>query len=611
MAGMARYTAESKERVRDAVDMVDLVQTRTELRRSGATEMVGLCPFHDERTPSFGVNPVDKVYYCYGCQAAGDAFTFVMETEGVDFKGALELLADRCGVALEAEAEDPREAERRRRRERLMALLERTAGFYERVLWEADEARAAREYLLGRGLEESVLRAFRVGYSPSAWDRVLVGSRRSGFSERELLDAGLAALSQRSRQAFDRFRGRIMFPLADGRGRVIGFGARAMRDEQGAKYINTAEGELYHKGRQLYGAHLARAHASRRGEVIVCEGYTDVIALHQAGLENSVGIMGTSMTAEQVTELRRMAGRVLLALDADAAGQRAMERAARVAAERGLELRVVALPAGADPADLVRDEGAERVQERMGDSVAFVRFRVERVLAAGDARSAEGRDRILGELRPLLAGLAPGAMREELLRMVAGQLALPDTVLASLVHDPAGAVRGGAGPRGGDGSRPDGEAASGGAGNGGPPARVPPPDRREQAERTFLARCIALPESGGRALAELDVEGTFFSRLSRRAATHLREHLDAPLEGIAADDGEMAALMAELTVRAREPTSEATLELERLQLELARLDREIVAARQADRGDVATLATRRAQVKVAVDRAVERLLEAG
>ena len=265
---MARYTSDSKQRVRDAVDMVDLVSGRTELRRAGANRMTGLCPFHDERTPSFGIDPVEKLYHCFGCQASGDAFTFVMETEGVDFKGALELLADRYGVQLEAEAEDPREAERRGRRERLVALLERTAAFYERYLWESEEAGRAREYLTGRGLGEEVLREFRIGYAPSAWDRVLLASRRGGFDERELLEAGLAQRSRGSGRPYDRFRERIMFPLDDARGRVLGFGARAMRENQGPKYLNSPEGELYHKGRQLYGVRLARAHASRAGSVV-------------------------------------------------------------------------------------------------------------------------------------------------------------------------------------------------------------------------------------------------------------------------------------------------------------------------------------------------------
>jgi len=362
---VAFYTRESKDRVRDAVDFVELVSARTELRRAGPARYEGLCPFHEERSPSFGIDPGQKVYYCFGCQASGDVFTFVQETEGVDFKGALELLADRFAVELEREEEDPKQAERRRQRERLLELLTRTAAYYERCLWEAEEAKAAREYLESRGLAEEILREFHVGYSPSAWDRVLLASRRGGFTEQELYATGLAQRSKENGRPYDRFRGRIMFPLADVRGRVLGFGARAMREEQKPKYLNTSDNDVYHKGSHLYGADLARAHAARAGQAILCEGYTDVIALHQAGLRNTVGSMGTALTAEQVGELARMAQTVLLALDADSAGQEAMLKAAGLAAKRKLELRVVALPAGTDPADLVQRDGARRSARRL------------------------------------------------------------------------------------------------------------------------------------------------------------------------------------------------------------------------------------------------------
>ena len=194
-----RYSPDSRDRVFAAVDMVSLVGSRVELRRAGVNSYFGNCPFHDERTGSFHVSPDERLYHCFGCNAAGDAFTFVMETEGLDFKGALESLADRFGVALETVEEDPRAQEQRRRTERLHELLGRTAAFYERTLWEAGEAAGAREYLAGRGLEQATLRAFRVGYAPDAWDRVLTGSRRAGFDEQELVDAGLVRRSARSR----------------------------------------------------------------------------------------------------------------------------------------------------------------------------------------------------------------------------------------------------------------------------------------------------------------------------------------------------------------------------------------------------------------------------
>ncbi len=294
----------------------------------GPARYEGLCPFHDERTPSFGIDPAQKVYYCFGCQASGDVFTFVQETEGVDFKGALELLAERYGVELQREEEDPREAERRKRRERLLELLDRTAAYYERYLWESEEAARAREYLQGRGLGEEILREFRVGYAPSAWDRVLLASRRGGFSEQELYDDGPGAALEGERPARTTASARgSCSRWRTSAGGCSGFGARAMREEQRPKYLNTSDNDVYHKGLHLYGADLARAHATQAGEVILCEGYTDVIALHQAGMRNAVGLMGTALTGEQVGELARMAQTVLLALDADSAGQEAMLRA--------------------------------------------------------------------------------------------------------------------------------------------------------------------------------------------------------------------------------------------------------------------------------------------
>jgi DNA primase len=594
---MARYTQASKDRVRDAVDFVELVSARTDLRRAGANSYTGLCPFHDERSPSFDIDPAQKLYYCFGCQAAGDVFTFVQETENVDFNGALELLADRCGVELEREREDPREAQRRRGRERLLELLTRTSAYYERCLWDSDEALRAREYLLGRGLGEEVLREFHVGYAPSAWDRVLTGSLRGGFTEAELYASGLAQRSQQNGRPYDRFRARIMFPLADMRGRVLGFGARALRDEQRPKYLNTSDNTIYHKGAHLYGAHLARTHAARAGQTILCEGYTDVIALHQAGMRNAVGLMGTALTPEQVGGLVRMAPTVLLALDADSAGQEAMLRAATLASRRKLELRVVPLPAGTDPAELVQREGAAAIERTIEASVPFVRFRVTRVLDSGDHGSPEGRDKMLDELRPVFATLPPSALRMELTRLVSERLDLPESLAERTLAAGGGAAA--------QGTRSAPEES------GGRPRtpRAAVVSRGESTERAFLAQCIVEPGPGAQALAELDPAAHFTSDGLRRAALHLREHLANPGAGLPEDDPELSALLAELVVQAgRESPRPGMLESQRMQLELARLDRRIRAARAQGSGEVSELARRRAEVKRAFEQAYERAL---
>jgi DNA primase len=595
---VARYTDDSRDRVRDAVDMVDLVGTRVELRRAGVNRFEGLCPFHDERTPSFGINPAEKLYYCFGCGEGGDAFKFVQLTEGVGFAGALEYLADRYGVALEVVEEDPAAAQRRAERERLLELLERTAAFYVRYLWDSDEAGHAREYLAGRGLDEGALREFRVGYAPSAWDKVLVASRRAGFSDRELVAAGLASRSQKEGRTYDRFRRRIMFPLCDQRGRVLGFGARAMGADQKPKYLNSSDGVVYHKGRHLFGADIARAPAAKAGVVIVAEGYTDVIAMHQAGLRHTVGLMGTALTDEQVGELARLAPTVLLALDADAAGQEAMLRGARVAARRNLALRVVPLPPGSDPADLVGQEGARAMADRVDASVPFVRFRVERELAAGDLSSAEGKDAVIAALRPVFAQIPASAMREDLVGLVADRTELAPALVASwLAQGPAPAQ----GP---------GATGANGASQRRPAMPQPALDAAGRAERAFLAQCLASPVAGRQALDEMDIAAEFSSDLTRRAAEHVQAQLAGGRVALPEGDDELARLVAALTVLSGGMrNSEAAVEGERLSLEVQRVKREIEVAKAAAAGDVGRLVALRQELERRRDGAIARAIE--
>ena len=588
----------------DAVDMVSLVSSRTELRRHGVNSYFGLCPFHDERTPSFHVSPDEKLYHCFGCQASGNAFTFVMEIEGVDFSAALEMLAKRSGVQLQTEREDPQAQARRSRRERLYTLMERVTAYYARYLWEARESATAREYLVERGLSEQILREFRVGFSPSAWDRILVASRGAGFSDDELIAAGLA---QRSRSApgriYDRFRARIMFPCADLRGRAVGFGARAMRENQPPKYLNTAEGELYHKREILYGVEVARAAAARAGEVILVEGYTDVLALHEAGLNNALGIMGTSLTEEQVGALQKIAPVLILCLDADTAGQEAMVRAASLAGARKLELRVVPLPAGHDPADLVGLEGADALRDRVQRAIPFADFQVQRIVERPDVRSAEGRDHAMRELRPIFAAIPQGLRRDELGRRVAGLLSLRSDQLAELLGRQERPAR----------TEPSRSATA---------SRLESVDPAVRGERAFLALCLALPSAGEQALEAIDLDEHITSARLRRAAKHLAGRLDHPLGGLPPDDDELARTVADLVKRAGQAGTVRPehVEQQRLYLERARLERAIRRAlttssvtggrspRQADGGrDVQGLAREKEAVRAAIQELDARL----
>jgi DNA primase len=587
---VSRYTADSRDRVLAAVDMVALVSARTELRRAGVNSYFGLCPFHQERSGSFHVRPDEKHYHCFGCQVSGDPFDFVMETEGLDFKAALETLSERFGIKLETEDEDPGAAARRERRARLHSLLGRATTYYSRYLWEASEAEPARAYLLGRGLEEQTLREFRVGYAPSAWDRILRASRTSGYRDEELLATGLAQRSRnRPGQVYDRFRERIMFPAVDARGRVHGFGARAMRENQRPKYLNTSDGELYHKREVLFGIDLARSAAARADRMILVEGYTDVLALHQAGVRNAVGIMGTALTEEQVSELERIAHVLELCLDADRAGQDAMLRAARLAKARQLELRVVGLPEGTDPAALVEQEGAAALRTLVESSKPFVVFHVDRILERADTGSAEGRDRALEELRPLLDEVPPSILRDELVRRVAGRLELTEGRLTTLLSTRGPVSARGVGVPPSNGSR------------GG---RAPDPGRGPRPERTFLALCIALPEPGAAALAEIDPDQLLTSESLRRAARHLVGRTGTPLADLPPDDEELARTVAELvSLAGRMPdVSPERLEYNRLVLDFERLGRAILRSRVEGGGGAGELAAERERVQAAMRR---------
>ncbi len=596
---MPLYTDDSIERLRQTVDMAELVGAKTELKRSGQ-QLMGICPFHDERSPSFSVDPVQKVFHCFGCSEGGDLFKFVQLTEGLNFREAVESLSDRYGVPMELTEEDPQAAQRREKRDRLLELLERTAAFYVRNLWESPEAEESREYLKSRGLDEALLREFRVGYAPSAWDKVLVASRQKGYSEEELWDAGLTAKNQKG-NVYDRFRRRITFPLCDSRGRVLGFGARAVGADQQPKYLNSSENAVFHKGRQVYAADLARAAAAKSGEVILCEGYTDVIAMHQAGLRNTVGLMGTALTEDQVSELARMAPVVALALDADSAGQEAMIRAAKVAEGRKLELRVVPLPAGNDPADIVQQEGPEAITELVAGSVPFVRFRVDRALLLADLETAEGKDRAVSELAPIITPLPASAMRDELTELAAAALGVSGAKLTEWL----GRARPLPAPE------PSAPPVASGDGDDQPPRPATTViDPGARVERAFLVQCLADAAVGREALAAMDLEADFVSPVFLRAAqlilaTPAGSEVHAPPE-----DEELSRTIAELQVRAiQNASSNAALKAEGLRLRAARTEREIVVAQQDDPKLLVALVEQRESLRDQIEREVEESLE--
>jgi len=342
---VARIKDSSVEAVRQGADFVAVVEERTPLRKVGGRYQ-GRCPFHEERTPSFSVNPVDKLYHCFGCHKGGDMIEFVRETQGLDFVGAVEWLGDRFRIPIEYEESSPAEDAKRKRRERLLALLEDAASFYERYLWDSPAGSYARDYLAGRGLREEICREFRLGLA-LAGTTLTRKAAEKGYSLEELRATGLSGARG------DYFQRRLLFPLADARGRVLGFQARRLHDDDPmqAKYVNTQESELFTKGAVVYGLDKARAAISREDRACVVEGNTDAIALRQAGFEPVVACMGTALTEAQLRELKRLTRKLWLAFDGDAAGGAATLRGMELADRQGFEVKVVALPPGQDPAD--------------------------------------------------------------------------------------------------------------------------------------------------------------------------------------------------------------------------------------------------------------------
>lgn len=592
---MARITSESIERVRDAADIVELISAHTDLRRQGE-RFTGLCPFHEERTPSFSVNPTEKLYYCFGCEAGGDVFNFLAEKEGLDFPDAVEALADRFGVEIEREHEDPEAEKERQRRARLGSLLDRTAAFYAKYLTDSPKAAKARDYLAGRKLGPEILSAFGVGYAPSAWDQVLTRSQQAGFSVEELLAAGLIQKGKTGGH-YDRFRSRITFPVRDPRGRVLGFGARALRPDTKPKYLNSPEGTLYRKSRTLFGIDLARGPIARSSTAIVVEGYTDVLALHGAGIEQAVAVMGTAITPEQLGILAGHAEEVVLALDADRAGREAMLRAQRVAAGRRVRLRVAAMPTGEDPAELVAAGEADRFRSLVEHAEDLPVFHVHEILEEADTSSATGRDRALDEAVPVLASMPETITRDELVREVADRLdANPGLVSRRMRAAPKAHTT--AERRPADDSPAQQPGADRPAASPHRPARtaVPPTGSRERREQALLAMCIAEPGKGRTYIDRL-TDRHFSSEANRRALVWLRDHLETPLAGLPRDDDELEPVITRLVMSAdREPASTDAMELNFLELERGMVEDQISVASSAGGDPPVELQRRRAEL---------------
>ena len=507
--------------------MVEVVSARTALRKAGG-RYVGRCPFHDERTPSFSVNAPDKLYYCFGCGKGGDVVSFVRETENLDFVEAIEFLAERFRLQLEYEESSPAADDARRRRERLYAVLDQAATFFEKNLWDSVAGEPVRAYIASRGLGEAIAKEFRLGLSPGRG--LAAKAKESGFVDTELRAAGL--VNQRGN---DYFPPRLMFPLADARGRIIGFQARKLREDDPlrGKYVNSPEGELFHKSAILYGLHLARPSIAKEDRAVVVEGNTDVIALRQAGLEPVVASMGTALTEAHLRELKRLTKRLYLCFDSDAAGEEATLRGMELAVGEGFDVKVVSLPKGQDPAD-----APAGFADRLAGASSYLVHRVRLELAR-----ASDRQEAFVRTREVLAKAADSPERQEALRIIGDALDLPRETLAGIA--PA-----------------HGSGRTGGA----VPQRLL--DAGARLERDALAACLAHPQLR-EGLRQLGAE-LFDDELHRRFRAVLVD--DAP------EDADLVALHAELDARIeRERVTERNGTERLLQLRERKLRRELAA----------------------------------
>lgn len=406
------------ERVRQSTNLVAMFEAVTTVKKSGASWQA-ICPFHSEKTPSLSIDPGRGLFHCFGCDEGGDVFTFLQLTEGLEFREALQELADRAGITLAATPGADRNREKRRR---LLDAVEEAGRFYRDFFNQSKEreAAAARDYVRGRGYGREIVEKFGLGFSPPGWDALSRYLHQQGFAERVILEAGLAKRNREGR-LFDHIRGRLIFPIRNVSGALVGFGGRALGDEQ-PKYLNTPETPLYKKSELLYGLDMARAEISRAGRAVVVEGYTDVIAFHLADYPAAVATCGTALGKRHLELLGRFASTIILAFDADAAGERAAVRGEelRISSNLDLDLRVAMMPAGQDPADLVKEQdGPQLLREHVEQSESMVRFHVRAILNRHDLKDEVSQGRAMSEAAPLIALRPNSGERDQLAGYVA------------------------------------------------------------------------------------------------------------------------------------------------------------------------------------------------
>jgi DNA primase len=414
------------ERVRAAQPISAVIGTYIALKRVGRNH-VGLCPFHGEKTPSFNVRDETGRYKCFGCGASGDVFKFVQETERVDFVGAVEHLAGKSGITLAYTTGGP--SRDRQRNKELLGVMERAVEWYHQRLLTSPDAKAARDYLRSRGLAGDVARQFRLGWAPDEWDALSV---ELGASADMMRDCGLAFTNSRGRQQ-DSFRARVMFPIFKESGEAVAFGGRILPGSNDpAKYKNSAESRIYAKSRTLYGLNWAKAEVVKTDEIVVCEGYTDVIGFHRSGLTRAVATCGTALTEDHVRLIKRFANNVVLAFDADAAGQGAAERFYEWERKLQVSVKVASFSGGKDPGELADTDPAGLV-DSVRDARTFLAFRMHRVIDTTDLSTPEGKERALVRVAEIIREHPSDLVRSEYAAEAARRLAVKDDIVLARV----------------------------------------------------------------------------------------------------------------------------------------------------------------------------------
>lgn len=432
---MARIPEETIEQVLAATDIVDLVGSYFPLKRAGAN-FKALCPFHNEKSPSFMVNPARQSFHCFGCGEGGSALGFVMKYENLPFPDAVKKLAGRAGIQI-IEEFDPEAEKKRRSRGRLLDLHREIARFLHQLLLEDPAAEHAREYLRGRGFGSEMAERWTVGWMPESPKTFLDWARKAGFSGRDLVGSGIASLRDDENPRaglYLRFRDRLMFPIRNDYGDVIAFSGRQLReDPNSGKYINSPETALFEKSRVLFALDRARRPILKAGCALLCEGQIDSIACHENGIEHAIAPLGTAFTPHHARLLRRYTEKVLICYDADSAGFKAARRAFVELAGEGLEIRVVAMPAGDDPDSLIQRDGTEAFQQRLDQAAPFFDFQLDHLAAEGRLGSATDRATVARELAPLLAVVSDPVSRDTMMNVVATRLKIGTAEIRSAV----------------------------------------------------------------------------------------------------------------------------------------------------------------------------------